>query len=176
LAKLFEVVVTAAIAKGDVTDAVIAESEMQAKQFWHVREHIPDALRKQGNRIHFDISLPLAAIADFLMDTEKRIKDEATDIMPIPFGHIGDGNLHYNMYVTALRSSDDFAALKERIQSIVFGEVERHQGSISAEHGIGIEKKAILAKLKSPIELDVMRCIKKALDPNALMNPGKIFD
>ncbi len=176
LSAMFENVATAGIEKGQILDAVIAESAAQARQFWHVREHIPEALRKQGNRIHFDIALPLEEIADFLVSTETLIKAEAPDIVPMPFGHIGDGNLHYNMYATGVRSAEDFAVLKARIQVIVFGEVDRRQGSISAEHGIGLERKAVLASIKSPIELELMRRIKRALDPDGIMNPGKIFD
>jgi D-lactate dehydrogenase (cytochrome) len=161
---------------GQIMDVVIAKSEAEAKQFWHLREHIPESLRKQGNRIHFDIALPLAGMVDFLNDMPLAIHAVAADMVLMPFGHIGDGNLHYNMYTTATRTADDFATLKKHIQDLVFAETHKRGGSISAEHGIGIERKAVLAALKSVAELDVMRRIKHALDPHSIMNPGKVFD
>ncbi len=94
----------------------------------------------------------------------------------MPFGHIGDGNLHYNMYVQPGMGKEAFEALKKRLQDLVFGEVHARQGSISAEHGIGIERKDVLAAIKSPAELNMMRSIKRARDPDNIMNPGKVFD
>ncbi len=176
LRQLFEDTAARALEDGLMLDAVLAESEAQARQFWHVREHIPDALRRQGGKMHFDVSVPLDRVADFLLDTNARIAAEAPSVVPIPFGHIGDGNIHYNMYCDPAPGDDAFTALKARIKAIMYEEIAKRQGSISAEHGIGVERKGDLLLCKSPVEIDLMRRIKRAFDPEGLMNPGKIFD
>jgi FAD/FMN-containing dehydrogenase len=176
LRDLFESTVAAALENGKALDAVIAGSVAQDDQFWQARDHIPEALRCEKQRIHFDIALPVKSLADFLDETGARIKAEYPAIVLMPFGHLGDGNAHYNMYFPALLDDAAFAAAKARIQDIVFGEVKRWQGSISAEHGVGTERKAVLAKVTSSVELDMMRAIKRAFDPEGRMNPGKIFD
>jgi FAD/FMN-containing dehydrogenase len=150
----------------------LAENEGQGRQFWHLREHISEALRQEGPGLHFDISLPLNQLAHFLTLMEPKIKALAPHAVLAPFGHIGDGNLHYNMCFP--KGLD--AALKKHIQDLVYGEVKSHFGSISAEHGIGIERKAELLSYKSPLAMTLMRSIKRAIDPKNLMNPGKIFD
>jgi FAD/FMN-containing dehydrogenase len=176
LREVFERAALRALEDGKILDAVIAENTAQAKQFWHMREHISDALRRHGGGIHFDIALPLNQIAPFLNATGESIKKMDAGITLMPFGHIGDGNLHYNMYMPFGTEPQLFAAIKKRLQAIVFGEVGRRHGSISAEHGVGTERKAELIVYKSPAEMDVMRKIKHAMDPNLILNPGKIFD
>jgi FAD/FMN-containing dehydrogenase len=176
LRELAEEVAGDALARGKMLDAVVAESETQAKQFWHLRESIPDSLRAQGKGVHFDIALPLAGLAAFLDEVGATIAALKAGVTLMPFGHIGDGNLHYNMYAPKEIGAEAFAALKKQLQDIVFGEIERRHGSISAEHGIGVERKALLAATKSPAELAMMRAIKRALDPDNIMNPGKVFD
>lgn len=176
LRDLFETVATKAMERGKILDAVVAENMTQAKSFWHLREHIPDSLRKEGRGIHFDISLPLDRIVPFLHTTEKKINAVADGVVLMPFGHIGDGNLHYNMYPLNDPGPEKMALLKKQLQDIVYGEIAAHAGSISAEHGIGFEKKQLLAATKSPAELAMMRAIKHAIDPDNIMNPGKIFD
>ena len=123
-----------------------------------------------------DRVLPLDRIAPFLRDTEKKIKTAAPDVVLMPFGHIGDGNLHYNMYPATDPGREAWTDLKKNLQDIVYGEIAAHAGSISAEHGIGFDKKELLAATKSPAELAMMRSIKRAIDPDNIMNPGKIFD
>jgi FAD/FMN-containing dehydrogenase len=174
LRAMFESVAAKALEDGSIGDAVIAENLAQAKQFWHLREHLSEALRKEGPGIHFDIAVPLDEIADFLMQMDGKIKAIAPDIILAPFGHIGDGNLHYNMYFA--HTSESFADIKQRIQDLVYGEVAKRGGSLSAEHGIGIERKAELQRYKTPAEIEFMKKIKRALDPDGIMNPGKIFD
>ena len=171
---MFESVTVKALQEGGISDAVVAESLQQAKHFWHLRENISEAIRKEGAAIHFDIALPLASIADFLLHTDRRIKAEAPDVVLAPFGHLGDGNLHYNMCFG--RKPDNFDTLKSRIQDIVYDEVVKRAGSLSAEHGIGTDRKAILLRYKSPVEMDLMKKIKRAIDPDGIMNPGKVFD
>jgi FAD/FMN-containing dehydrogenase len=175
LRDIFESVAGAALESGKALDAVIAETLAQAAQFWSLRENISDALRKEGAVIHFDIALPLAQLSDFLRQTEPQVKAVAPDIVLAPFGHIGDGNLHYNMYFPTPPAVDAFASLKKKIQNIVYGEVQKRQGSISAEHGIGIDRRAEMAYSKSPAEIEMMKKIKRALDPENLMNPSKLF-
>jgi FAD/FMN-containing dehydrogenase len=172
LRDLFISIVRLALESGRVADAILAENETQSALFWQARENIPDALRVEKNRLHFDIAVPIKSLAPFLQETGAKIKTEFPEITLMPFGHLGDGNVHYNMYQTIPLSPE----AKHRIQHIVFSEVDHWQGSISAEHGIGLDRKAILAKLKSPAELNAMRAIKHALDPDQCMNPGKIFD
>jgi len=176
LQALFESVLAPALEAGRVVDAILAESTAQADQFWHAREHIPAALRSEKQRVHFDIALPLRSLAAFLMETAAKIKAEYPSVVLMPFGHIGDGNVHYNMYFPEPLALEAFTAAKARIQHIVFSEVARWQGSISAEHGVGMERKEVLAQIKAGAELDMMRKIKQAFDPLRLMNPGKIFD
>lgn len=176
LRAVFEGVLAPVMECGKVLDAVVAESETQEQQFWHARDHIPDALRVEKQRVHFDIALPIKSLADFLTHMATVVQTEYPDIILMPFGHIGDGNVHYNMYFPTPMPPDRFAAAKKRIQDLVFGEVDRWQGSISAEHGVGVERKEVLARLKPKAEIELMRAVKRAFDPQNLINPGKIFD
>jgi FAD/FMN-containing dehydrogenase len=176
LQEIFEQLITREMEKNKILDTAIATNAAQTKQFWSLRENIPEALRLEGNRLHFDISLPLDQLAVFLDETEPLIKKVARDMCLIPFGHIGDGNLHYNMYYTQPRTPDDAVTLKKEIEDIVFGAVRNRQGSISAEHGIGTLRKTELISYKSAEEIGLMKTIKHAIDPKNLMNPGKIFD
>jgi FAD/FMN-containing dehydrogenase len=176
LRDMFETALSAAMEKGDVTDAVIAENTAQAKQFWSLREHASEALRKEGPGAHFDISVPLAQIAEFLAEMESRVLALAPGIILAPFGHLGDGNIHYNMSLPPGMNDDARANLKKRAQELVYGEVTRRGGSISAEHGVGLERKAELLRTKPLETITLMRALKKTFDPAGIMNPGKIFD
>lgn len=176
LADMFQEMVAPLLENGQALDAVVAASEAQARQFWHMREHIHEALRSEKQRLHFDIALPVRSLADFLDEAGRRIVAEFPGLVLMPFGHIGDGNVHYNMYVAQPVDGAAFEAMKKRVQEIVFGEVRRYQGSISAEHGVGVERKAVLTAVKPKAELDAMRTVKRAFDPEGRMNPGKIFD
>ena len=156
-------------------DAVIATSVAQSRGLWALREHIPLAQAAAGKNIKHDISLPISRIADFILATDAALTAAFPDAEIICFGHLGDGNLHYNVAPRDGASHDAFLVNQDAINRIVNDSVDAMHGSISAEHGIGALKRADLARYKEPVELDMMRAIKAALDPLGIMNPGKIL-
>ena len=172
----FERLLEAALAKGCVSDAVIAESLAQAKQLWHVRESIPLAQAEEGLNIKYDISVPVSRIPEFVRSTDTLLQQALPGVRLVNFGHLGDGNLHYNVQAPA---GDDAAAFlsehEDEVNTLVFDAVQRFGGSISAEHGVGTLKVSKLEHHKSPVALSLMRAIKTALDPHNLMNPGKLL-
>ena len=173
---LFERLLEAALSKGCISDAVVAESLAQARQLWHVRESIPLAQAEEGLNIKHDISVPVSRIPDFVRDTDALLQKEIPGVRLVNFGHLGDGNLHYNVQAPA--GVDAQAFLREHedeVNTLVFDTVQRFGGSISAEHGVGTLKVSKLEQHKSPVALGLMRSIKTALDPNKLMNPGKVL-
>ncbi len=171
----FEGLLEAAMAQGCVTNAVVAGSLAQAQALWQVRESIPLAQAQEGLNIKHDISVPVSAMAAFVKATDAQLAQAIPGVRLVNFGHLGDGNLHYN--VQAPNGHDAAAFLREqepRVNQIVFDSVMAHGGSISAEHGIGSLKVGHLAHYKSPVALGTMRAIKQALDPLNLMNPGRV--
>ena len=173
---LFERLLEAALEAGCVSDAVVAESLAQAKALWHIRESIPLAQAEEGLNIKHDISVPIARIPAFVEETDALLAREIAGVRLVNFGHLGDGNLHYN--VQAPEGGDAKAFLRdeeERINTLVFDSVARHAGSISAEHGVGSLKAAKLPRYKSKVALELMRAIKGALDPQGIMNPGRVL-
>jgi FAD/FMN-containing dehydrogenase len=156
-------------------DAVVATSVAQSRGLWALREHIPLAQSAAGKNIKHDISLPISRIADFIVETDAALVAAFPDAEIICFGHLGDGNLHYNVAPKDGASHDAFLGNTLAINRIVNENVHAMHGSISAEHGIGALKRADLARYKEPVELDMMRAIKAALDPLGIMNPGKIL-
>ena len=173
---LFERLLEAALSKGCVSDAVVAESLAQARQLWHVRESISLAQAEEGLNIKHDISVPVSRIPDFVRETDALLQKEIPGVRLVNFGHLGDGNLHYNVQAPA--GVDAQAFLREHedeVNTLVFDTVQRFGGSISAEHGVGTLKVSKLEQHKSPVALGLMRSIKTALDPNKLMNPGKVL-
>ncbi len=173
---LFERLLESAMEEGCVTDAVVAENLSQAQQLWHIRESIPLAQAEEGLNIKHDISVPISRIPDFCRVTDNQLEHEIPGVRLVNFGHLGDGNLHYN--VQAPEGGDSAAFLRdqeERVHRIVFDSVRRFGGSISAEHGIGSVKVEELERHKSPVALAMMRSIKRALDPGNVMNPGRVL-
>ena len=171
----FERLLELALEEGHVIDAVIAENLTQAHQLWHIRESIPLAQAEEGLNIKHDISLPVSAIPEFCEVTDAELAVAIPGVRLVNFGHLGDGNLHYN--VQAPLGTDAAAFLEQnekRVNAIVFDSVRRYGGSISAEHGIGSLKVDQLPRYKSPIALDLMRAIKRSLDPNNILNPGRV--
>jgi D-lactate dehydrogenase (cytochrome) len=156
-------------------DAVLATSNAQSRALWHLREHIPLAQAAAGKNIKHDISLPISGIADFIDRTDARLQQAFPSCQVVCFGHLGDGNLHYNVAPPEGEPHEPFLANQQAINRIVHDSVEASHGSISAEHGIGALKRDELVRHKSKVELDMMRAIKGALDPLGIMNPGKIL-
>jgi FAD/FMN-containing dehydrogenase len=174
-AALLERALGAALGDGVVQDAVVASSAAQSRGLWDLREHIPLAQAADGKNIKHDISLPVSSIADFIASTEPQLQTAFPGCQLVCFGHLGDGNLHFNVAPPLGVANEDFLHSQEAVNRVVHDAVAAFGGSISAEHGIGALKRDELARYKSPVELNLMRAIKAALDPLGLMNPGKIL-
>jgi len=172
---LLERAIGAALERGVIEDAVVATSVAQSAGLWQLREHIPLAQAKAGKNIKHDISLPVSRIADFIAVTEPLLDKAFPGCQLVCFGHLGDGNLHFNVAPPAGVSNEDFLRNQDSVNRVVHDSVVAFGGSISAEHGIGALKRDELARYKSPVELNMMRAIKAALDPLGIMNPGKIL-
>ena len=171
----FEGLLEAAFEAGIVQDAAIAQSLQQARDFWHLRESIPLAQAQAGLNIKHDIALPVSAIPGFVAEMDAALARYLPGIEVIDFGHLGDGNLHYNVQAPAGVAPAAFLAAHEApINAMVYDAVQRRGGSISAEHGIGRLKREELAQRKDPTALALMQSIKRALDPLGLLNPGRL--
>lgn len=171
----FETVLGEAMEDGLIQDAVIAENLTQSRAFWHLRESVPLAEANPGKSIKHDVSVPISAIAEFVRDADALLKENFPSMNTIVFGHLGDGNVHYNVSRGSDQTEDQVVALTKEVYEIVHAVAHRLHGSISAEHGIGQHKRDQLPRYKSELELLLMRKIKRALDPQNLMNPGKIL-
>jgi len=172
----FDRLLEAALEDGCVSDAVVAENLAQAQQLWQVRESIPLAQVAEGLNIKHDISVPVSRIPDFVAATDRLLEQAMPGVRLVNFGHLGDGNLHYN--VQAPEAMDAALFLQhheEQVNHLVFDSVQAFGGSISAEHGVGSLKLAHLEHHKSPVALTMMRAIKLALDPAGLLNPGRVI-
>jgi FAD/FMN-containing dehydrogenase len=172
----FERLLEMALEQGCVTDAVVAENLGQAHQLWHIRESIPLAQAEEGLNIKHDISIAVSRIPEFVEVTDALLASAIPGVRLVNFGHLGDGNLHYN--VQAPEGGDARAFLRdyeEAVNTIVYDSVARFDGSISAEHGVGSVKIDKLEHHKSPVALGMMRAIKQALDPRNTMNPGRVL-
>ncbi|MFM7485085.1 MAG: FAD-binding oxidoreductase [Burkholderiaceae bacterium] len=156
-------------------DVVVATSMAQSKALWHLREHISEAQAAEGKNIKHDIALPISAIQAFISDTDAELQRVFPGCRMVTFGHLGDGNLHYNVSAPLGEHDDVFLAAQPEINLIVHDRVHRHGGSISAEHGLGALKREEILRYKSGTEMAMMMAIKRALDPLNLMNPGKVL-
>ncbi len=165
----------AAMNSGEVTDAAIATNETQGEMFWRLRESIPEAQRREGASIKHDISVATSELPRFILEASAQVARIEPQGRIVAYGHLGDGNLHFN--VTRPVDGDDarFLQLAPRIQRSVHDLVAAYAGSFSAEHGIGQLKRDELVRYKSPVAVDVMRALKQALDPKGIMNPGKVL-
>ena len=172
---MLERTVAVALDRCIARDAVVAMSEVQSRGLWDLREHISMAQAKAGKNIKHDISLPISRIARFITATDAKLRDAFPGVVLVTFGHLGDGNLHYNVAPPDGVPHDEFLLNQEAINRIVHDQVASFGGSISAEHGIGALKRDELNRYKSEVELGMMRTIKAALDPLGIMNPGKVL-
>lgn len=160
---------------GLVADAAIAQNEQQVKAFWRLREGISEAQLREGKTIKHDISIPIGRMMAFAEEANAAVEKAFPGIRFIVFGHLGDGNLHYNLMRAPSMTDAEFVGLTPQVNRIVHDIVHAYRGSISAEHGIGQLRRDELAVYKSPIELGLMRDIKKLLDPAGILNPGKLL-
>ena len=169
-AKLFEL----AVAQGLADDGTIAQSDSQSAALWQLRESIPEANRRIGAIASHDISLPLSVIPEFLPRAAKALH-ALGDIRINAFGHLGDGNLHFNLFPAKGRKREDYAAIKDQLSRVTHDLVAEYDGSFSAEHGVGRLKVDDLERYGDPAKLAAMRAIKAALDPLGIMNPGAVL-
>jgi len=177
LAERVEAMLADAIERGEARDAAVARSGAQAAAMWSARENISEAQQREGPNLKHDIALPVSAIPDFLDEAERKLATAFPGVRFVVFGHLGDGNLHYNLSAPGGTDHASFIAPAnlERAQRIVHDLVAARGGSISAEHGIGQLKRAELVRTKAPLEIAVMKRIKAALDPAGILNPGKVL-
>jgi len=171
----FESAMAKAVEAGLVRDAVIAESTAQSQALWRMRETIPEASRDEGLLYRHDISLTVSRIPEFITTASAALERSFPGVHLICFGHLGDGNLHYNCFVPGRRKDDPAARDASDVNRVVLDIVHQFGGSFSAEHGIGQSKRSELAHYKSALELDVMRALKRTFDPRNIMNPGKVL-
>ena len=173
---LLEALLEEALQDGNVLDAVVAENLTQARALWHIRESIPLAQAQEGLNIKHDISIAVSRIPDFVRETDAAIQAAFPGARMVNYGHLGDGNLHYNVQAPVGADAEAFLREQEKpMNALVYAQVDAYNGSISAEHGIGSLKREKLAEHKSPVALALMRSIKQALDPHNLMNPGRVL-
>ena len=173
---VFESLLEAALERGLIADAAVASSLEQSRAMWHVRESIPLAQAEEGPNIKHDIALPASRLAAFVASTDAALRQRFPGVRIVNFGHLGDGNLHYNVQAPEGTGAADFMRQQEpAVNALVYEAVAAHDGSISAEHGIGAQKRDELARRKSPVALTLMREIKRALDPQNRMNPGRVL-
>jgi len=175
LRETMEDILSTAMEQGVVYDATISESLEQTKGFWFIREAFGEVQRRMGGSIKHDISVPIAAVPEFIARANAAVVKLVPGSRPLPFGHIGDGNVHYNVSQPVGGDRDAFLKRWDEVNALVFDIVKDLHGSISAEHGVGVMKRDKLPNFKDPVALDLMRSLKRTLDPNNILNPGKVL-
>lgn len=175
LKPLLENALTAASAQGLAQDAVIAASLAQAQALWALRENIAEAQKREGVSIKHDLSLPISRLAEFVRRAEVLLAQTFPGLRVVCFGHLGDGNLHYNLSLASQQDNDALIGQTPAVNRVVHDLAHELGGSISAEHGLGQLKREEILRYKSPLEMELMRTVKRALDPQGLMNPGKVL-
>ncbi len=175
LAETLETALAAALERGKVLDAALAKSERDREAFWRLRESVPEAQRRDGASLKHDISVPVARLPEFVRQGSEWVRDHVPDGRLVAYGHVGDGNLHFNLNQAPGADPAAFLARAETVMRAIHDLVQAFGGSFSAEHGIGRLKVAELERYASAVELDLMRAIKRALDPNGILNPGKVL-
>jgi FAD/FMN-containing dehydrogenase len=161
---------------GLINDGVLAQSSMQRDALWRIRHSISEAQKKAGAGIKHDIAVPVSRIGDFLSRAETFVSDRIPGVLVVAFGHLGDGNIHFNLNQPARMEADAFRALWSEVSRDVHSIAVDLGGSFSAEHGVGTLKRDELVRLRGGVELELMRAVKNALDPDGIMNPGKLLE
>jgi FAD/FMN-containing dehydrogenase len=175
LAEQVEAALAAGLEQGLVTDAAIAASHAQAESMWHIRDHVPEAQTRDGASIKHDISIPVSRVPQFIAEAGAELRVAIPGVRLVTFGHVGDGNLHYNLSQPRAMDGAAFLARADEAHDLVYRHVARLGGSISAEHGIGRAKQEAFLRYKDPVAVDVMRAVKRVLDPANLLNPGRLL-
>ena len=170
-----ESILAQGLENGIVDDAVIAANLSQRKAFWKLRDEMSAAQKPEGGSIKHDVSVPVAAVPAFIAEADAAVVKLMPGARPVPFGHLGDGNIHYNVSQRPGDNTADFLARWHEVNAVVFAIVMRMGGSISAEHGIGVLKRDELPDVKDKVAIELMRGIKAMLDPLGIMNPGKVL-
>ena len=170
-----ETMLAEALERGILGDAVVAKSAAQAADLWRIREALSEVQRHEGGSIKHDVSVPVSRIPEFIEQATAAVARLVPEARMVPFGHIGDGNIHFNVSQPAGADKAAFLARWEEVAAAVHEVVLRLGGSISAEHGIGQLKRDLMEAIKSPVELALMRGVKRLLDPNGILNPGKLL-
>jgi len=175
LRETMETILSKAMEAGVIEDAVLAESLDQRRAFWHLRDHITASQKPEGGSVKHDVSVPIAAVPEFIAEASAAVTQLIPGARPFPFGHLGDGNMHFNISQPIGADKDGFLARWQDVNDVVHGIVTRYGGSISAEHGIGQLKRDELAHVKDSVAMQLMRSLKATLDPNGILNPGKVL-
>ena len=171
----FEAILEEAMTRGLVTDATVAQSETQRQALWAIRELMPESQKFEGGSIKHDVSVPVSKIPQFIIEATRAVENYLPQARVMSFGHMGDGNLHFNVSQPLGMDKKKYLDLWNEMNAVVFDVVLKFDGSISAEHGIGRLKKHHMPEIKSPVELQMMRDLKKLFDPSNIMNPGKVL-
>ena len=163
-----------AMERGLVTDATLAQSGQQRQALWDIREKMPESQKHEGGSIKHDVSVPVSKVPQFIEEATKAVNKFMPDARVMAFGHMGDGNIHFNVTQPAGMERQKYLDCWEQMNAVVFAVVEKFGGSISAEHGIGRLKIGHMPEIKSAVELGMMRNLKRLYDPLNIMNPGKV--
>lgn len=172
---VMEALLEAGVAEDMATDAVIAASDAQRAKLWAMREGMSEVQRLEGGSIKHDVSVPVSRVAEFIARAVDAVSAAMPGVRPVPFGHVGDGNIHFNLTQPVGADKAAFIARWDEMSAIVHGLVRELGGSISAEHGVGQMKRDEIAATKSAVEMELMRAVKRALDPKGILNPGKVL-
>jgi FAD/FMN-containing dehydrogenase len=175
LREVMEDILAQGLERGLLADGAIADSLEQAKAFWRIRELLGEVQRHAGASIKHDVSVPVAAVPDFIKDANAAVTALIPGSRPLPFGHLGDGNIHYNVIQPEGADKADFLKRWDDVNGAVFAVVKKYGGSISAEHGIGVLKRDLLPSVKDPVAFELMKSLKHLLDPKNILNPGKVL-
>jgi D-lactate dehydrogenase (cytochrome) len=175
LRESMEQILAEGLDKGVVLDATICESVEQARAFWRIREQFGEMQSREGGSIKHDISVPVASIPAFIEEANAAARKLIPGCRPLPFGHVGDGNIHYNISQPVGADKAEFLKRWDEMNDVIYKIVLKHGGSVSAEHGVGIVKRDYLPKIKDPVAYDLMKTLKRTLDPKGILNPGKVL-